>query len=160
MQRSVSAFAAATAVAFATAVAGCGPSASAPNPTPVSALTSHHKPAPPHMPAQHPAGAVFVLDLTDQAAVQPATVDFASNATLEDMRWSHWGGGVANGRGTVALRDCTPSCVNGHTVKYPVTVTLSHPASCFGAHFYGDSVIVAETARGPQRLPSFIRNPC
>jgi hypothetical protein len=160
MQRSVSRFAAGAAVVLATAVAGCGPSASAPNPIPVSAVTNEHKPAPPHLPAHHAADALFVLDLSDQAAVQPATVDFESNGRLERMRWSHWGAPVTNGHGTLALRDCTPSCVGGHTVDYPVTVTLSHPASCFGAHFYGDSVVVAETSRGRQRLPSFIRNPC
>ena len=90
------------------------------------------------------------------ASVTDADID----AMLESMRWSQWGGAVASGRGTVALRDCTPSCANGHTVDYPVTVTLTHPVSCFGVRFYGDSLIVAETARGRQRLPSFIRNPC
>jgi hypothetical protein len=160
MQRSVSTFAAAAAVVIATSVAGCGPSASAPDPVPVSTVPTAHKPAPPHVPAQHPAGAVFVLDITDHATLRPTTVDFASNATLVRMQWSHWGGAVADGHGTAAVRICTPSCVDGHTVEYPATVTLSHPASCFGAHFYGDSSIVAETRRGPRRLVSFIRNPC
>lgn len=160
MQRSVSRFVAAVGVVLATAVAGCGPSASAPDPVPVSTVPTGHKPAPPHLPAHHPAGAVFVLDITDQATLRPATVDFASNATLVRMQWSQWGGAVADGHGTAAVRICTPSCVTGHTVEYPATVTLSHPASCYGARFYGVSSIVAETRRGPRRLTSFIRNPC
>lgn len=160
MQRFVSRFAAAAAVVLATAVAGCGASASPPDPKPISTVPTEHNPAPPHLPAHHSADSVFVLDLTDRAAIQPDTVEFALHGTLERMHWSHWGAAVANGHGTASVRICTPSCVDGHTVDYPATVTLSHPASCFGAHFYGDSSIVAETQRGPWRLGSLIRNPC
>jgi hypothetical protein len=154
-------FTAAAAVAIvAAAVCGCGASAARPDPTPVSTMPTEHVPAPPHLPADHPAGATFVLDLTDQAAVQPATVDFEEHGTLEDMHWSHWGAAVADGHGKALVRVCNPSCVGGYTVSYPVTVTLSNRASCFGARFYGDSSIVADTRRGPYRLDSFIRNPC
>jgi len=58
------------------------------------------------------------------------------------------------------VRICSPSCVDGHTAAYPVTVTLSSRKSCFGAHFYGDSSVIADTRHGRQRLASFIRNPC
>ena len=160
MQKSVTRFAAAAALAAAMVVAGCGASAAPPDPKPVSSVPTEHEPAPPHLPAQHPAQAIFVLDLTDRATVQPTTVYFAQHATLERMQWSHWGAAVANGRGTAVVRICTPSCVRGHTADYPATVTLSHRTSCFGANFYGDSSIVAETRRGPWRLASFIRNPC
>lgn len=157
----MSRFVAATAaVIAAAALSGCGPSASAPDPTPVSAVPTEHRPAPPHLPAHHPAGAVFVLDLTDHATVEPTTVDFALHGTLMHMQWSNWGAAVADGHGTAAVRICTPSCVDGHTALYPATVTLSHRTYCFGAHFYGDSSIVAETRRGPWQLASFIRNPC
>ena len=161
MQRSVSRFAAATAAVIAlAALSGCGPGASAPDPTPVSSVPTEHKPAPPILPAHHPPGAIFVIDLTDRATVQPAMVDFALHGTLERIQWSNWGAAVAGGRGTALLRICTPDCVDGHTASYPATVTLSHRASCFGAHFYGDSSIVIDTARGRETLASFIRNPC
>lgn len=161
MQRLVSKFAAAAAAVFTAAVlSACGSSASAPDPTPVSTIPTEHKPAPPHLPAHDLAGKVFVLDLTDRAAIQPTTVDFALHGTLERMQWSHWGAAVTDGHGTAAVRICTPSCVAGHTAFYPATVTLSHRAPCFGTRFYGDSSIVAETRRGPMRLASFIRNPC
>lgn len=157
----MSRFAAATAAAIAAAaLSGCGPSASAPDPTPISTVPTEHRPAPPHLPAHHPADAMFVLDLTDRATIQPTTVYFAEHATLERMQWSHWGAAVAAGHGIAAVRICTPSCVDGHTARYPATVTLSHRTSCFGAHFYGNSSIVADTRRGPWQLASFIRNPC
>jgi len=161
MQRSLSKLTAVAAVAFAAAaLCGCGVSGSRPDPTPISTNSTKFVPAPPHLPAHHPAGAVFVLDLTDHATVRPATVDVASNGTLEDMQWSTWGTAVASGHGTEAIRDCNPSCAAGQTVSYPVTVSLSHPTSCFGAHFYAASSIVAETSRGPAHLISYIRNPC
>ena len=160
MQRSVSRFAAAAAVVLAAALTGCGPTASAPDPKPISTLPTDHKPAPPQLPAHHPSGAVFVLDLTDRAALRPPTVEFALHGTLERMQWHNWGGAVAQGRGTARLRICNPDCVDGHTASYPATVTLSHRVSCFGAHFYGDSSIVIDTARRRQTLASFIRNPC
>ena len=161
MQRSVSRFAAAAAVALATVLAGCGPSASAPDPTPISTVPQQHsKPAPPHLPAHHSPGAVFVLDLTDSATIQPTTVDFALHGTLLHMRWSNWGAAVTKGQGTAVIRICTPSCVAGHSASYPATVTLTSRTSCFGAHFYADSSIVIDTSRGRQKLASFIRNPC
>lgn len=160
MQRSVTRFAAPAAVVLAAVLAGCGPTASAPDPKPVSSVPTEHNPAAPQLPAHHPPGAVFVLDLTDRAAVRPSTVEFASHGTLERMQWRNWGGSVADGRGTAQVRICTPDCVHGHTASYPATVSLGHPASCFGAHFYGDSSIVVDTTRGRQKLASFIRNPC
>jgi hypothetical protein len=160
MQRSLSRFAAGSAIALASFLAGCGASASRPDPTPVSAVATSQKPAPPRLPAHHASDAIFVLDLTDRAAVQPTTVFFASDGTLEHMQWRHWGDAVTDGRGTAAVRVCTPDCVDGHTVFYPVTVTLSHRTSCFGARFYGDSSIVAETRRGPAHFISYIRDPC
>lgn len=160
MQGSVSRFAAVAAVAVAAVLAGCGPTASAPDPKPISTVPTKHTPAPPHLPTHHAAGAIFVLDLTDSATVRPSQIDFALHGTLKRMQWHSWGGAVADGRGTALLRICTPDCVSGHTASYPAAVTLSHPASCFGAHFYGDSSIVIDTSRGRQKLASFIRNPC
>jgi hypothetical protein len=142
------------------ALSACGASASRPDPTPVTAIVNEHKPAPPHLPAHHAASAVFVLDLTDHATVRPATLFPSADGTLEHMQWSNWGAAVTSGHGTAVLRICTPSCVKGYIVSYPVTVTLSHPSSCFGAHFYAASSLVAETKHGPWRLISYLRNPC
>lgn len=146
----------------AAAVAGCGGSAGAsrPDPKPVKLSSGPSRPVSPRFPGGRPAGAIFVVDLTNNAAVRPATLAFASNGTLTKLQWSGWGGSAADGHGTAVLRVCTPSCVQGHSVSYPVTVHLSSPASCFGAHFYGDSSVVVDMPRGRERLASFIRNPC
>jgi hypothetical protein len=161
MQELVSRVRTAAAVAIAVAaLAGCGASASRPDPTPVSTNPTKFVAGPPRLPAHHPAGAVYVLDLTDLAAVQPTTVQFQEHDWLQHMQWTRWGAAVADGHGTVSIRVCNPSCVSGYTVTYPATVTLSHRVSCFGADFYVASSIIAETRRGPSPVPSLIRNPC
>lgn len=145
-------------------LAGCGSSASAARPvtTPVSQVSTRvaYRPAPPQLPAGHPNGALYVLDLTNVGKVEPATLAFASNATLLHLRWSDWGGSSAVAHGTVMLRSCTPDCATGQLIPYPGTVKLSRVTSCYHARFYVASSVVAETRNGPWRLASFTLNPC
>ena len=145
----------------AVAIAGCGGSAGArPVPKPLKVSVVPYKQAPPQLPAGHPAGALYVLDLTNIGHVQPATLAFASDGILHHLRWSSWGGSVAVAHGTAVLRSCKPDCATGPLVSYPGTVKLSGLESCDHARFYVDSSVVAETKNGPWRLASFMRNPC
>jgi hypothetical protein len=54
------------------------------------------------------------------------------NTLLEKLHWSSWSASKAAGSGTYSVNDCTPTCVAGHFVNYPVTVTLSKPRACTG----------------------------
>ena len=141
---------------------GCGSAAaSRPDPKPLNTSTvPPFKPAPPQLPAGHPAGALYVLDLTNVGKVKPATVAFASDGVLLHLVWSSWGGSVAVAHGTALLRDCHPDCATGPLVPYPGTIRLSALRSCDHARFYVGSSVVAETRRGPWRLASFMRDPC
>lgn len=51
---------------------------------------------------------------------------------LVALSWSHWGGRVARGSGTTALRDplCRPSCPRAKVFRYPARITLSRPRIC------------------------------
>lgn len=154
---------AAVALLAALALTGCG-SASAgsrPDPKPVSQVrVPPFKPPPPRLPAGHPSGALYVLDLTNIGKAEPATLAFASNAVLLHLHWSSWGGSVAVAHGTALLRSCHPDCATSPLVPYPGTVRLSGLESCYHARFYVDSSVVAETTKGPWRLASFMLNPC
>jgi hypothetical protein len=44
---------------------------------------------------------------------------------LHDLTWTGWGEPTATARGTVSEVVCEPSCVNGHEVRSPATVTVS-----------------------------------
>ncbi|MGN6871638.1 MAG: hypothetical protein ACTHMY_24850 [Solirubrobacteraceae bacterium] len=147
--------------AAAVAIAGCGGSAGArPVPKPLTVSVVPYKQAPPQLPAGHPAGALYVLDLTNIGHAQPATLAFASHGILKQLRWSSWGGSVAVAHGTAVLRSCKPDCATGPLVSYPGTVKLTGLKACDGARFYVDSSVVADTKTGPWRLASFMRNPC
>jgi hypothetical protein len=148
-------------LAAAVAIAGCGASAGArPVPKPLTVSVVPYKQAPPQLPAGHPPGALYVLDLTNIGHVKPATLNFASDGTLLHLQWSSWGGPVAVAHGTALLRTCKPDCATGPLVSYPGTVKLSGLKACDHARFYVDSSVVAETRNGPWRLASFMRNPC
>jgi hypothetical protein len=149
-------------VLAALALAGCGSAAaSRPDAKPVAQVSvpSFHPP-PPKLPAGHAPGALYVLDLSNTGKTEPAALDFASDGVLLHLRWSSWGGSVAVAHGTALLRDCHPDCATGRLVPYPGTVKLSGLESCYDAHFYVDSSVVAETTNGPWRLASFMLNPC
>lgn len=148
-------------LAAAVAVAGCGASAGArPVTKPVTVAVVPYKQAPPQLPAGHPAGALYVLDLTNIGHVKPATLAFASDGKLLDLRWSSWGGPEAVAHGTALLRTCKPDCATSPLVSYPGTVKLSGIKTCDKARFYTQSSVVAATKSGPWRLASFMRNPC
>jgi len=148
-------------LAAAVATAGCGASAGArPVPKPVTVAVVPYKQAPPQLPPGRPAGALYVLDLTNIGHVRPATLAFASDGKLLDLQWSSWGGSVAVAHGTALLRTCKPDCARSPLVSYPGTVKLSGLKSCDNARFYTASSVVAGTKSGPWRLASFMRNPC
>jgi hypothetical protein len=152
---------AALALLCAAALAGCGASASGrPVPTPVQVHAVPFKPAPPQLPPHHPAGAVYVLDLTNIGHITPAKLAFASNASLLSVSWNGWGGATAVGHGTVLLRTCKPDCATSPLARYPATVKLSDLKACHAARFYVGSSVVAETSHGPWQLASFVRDPC
>jgi hypothetical protein len=148
-------------LAAAVAIAGCGGSAGArPVPKPLTVAVVPYKQAPPQLPAGHPRGALYVLDLTNIGHIKPATLNFASDGILKDLRWSSWGGSVAVAHGTAVLRSCKPDCATGPLISYPGTVKLSGLKACDNARFYVASSVVAETKKGPWRLASFMKNPC
>jgi hypothetical protein len=142
--------------------AGCGASASGAgtNATPIKLQVVPYKPTPPQLPPGHPPGAIYVLDLTNRPAMEPATLDFASDGSLLHVKWSGWGQPVAVGHGVVEVRECQPNCATGQLVSYPGTVKLTGLTSCYNARFYVDSSVVAEPRSGPWQLASFMRNPC
>lgn len=150
------------ALALAPVLAGCGSTASAarPVPTPLKVTVVPYRPAPPQLPAGHPAGALYVLDLTNRGHVAPSTLQADADAVLLHLRWSSWGGPVAVAQGTAEVRGCHPDCATGQLVDYTATIRLSDVESCDGARFYVDSSVVAQTKHGPWHLASVLRNPC
>jgi hypothetical protein len=66
---------------------------------------------------------------------QPAQIVIActdGTEMLKGLKWSRWNGREATGTGRDYVVSCTPDCAAGHRSVYPVTVTLTKPATCPG----------------------------
>lgn len=50
-----------------------------------------------------------------------------ANTEIRSMTWKTWSSNIALGTGTYEYNTCTPTCVAGHNVNDPATVTLSKP---------------------------------
>jgi hypothetical protein len=106
-------------------------------------------------------GLVGVVDLDGVAAIRPKRLDFASDATLEDITWSTWGDGAAEGSGQVRMVDCDPTCAQGKAVEFKATVRLVQPKACQEGQFYDRvEVRLERTDGGPSEPASFVRAPC
>ena len=107
------------------------------------------------------AGAIAVVDLTGTVAIEPGTLETASDATLEGVRWSEWGAGGAEGSGELALLDCQPTCAGGGTDRVPATIRLSGVKTCDGRRYFatGEVVLERDAPSGGQPA-SYVRAPC
>lgn len=106
-------------------------------------------------------GTVGVVGLDGRPLVRPERLEFASDATLEDVRWTRWSGEEAVGRGAVRLLDCDPSCAQGEPKRYEATVRLARPKACTGGQFYDRAEVRLERPDdGASEPASFVRAPC
>ena len=61
------------------------------------------------------------------ALVRPKTYILTcgdGNVLLRKLSWTSWTPGLASATGTLSRNTCTPSCVAGHFVSYPVLVVF------------------------------------
>lgn len=106
-------------------------------------------------------GTVGVVGLDGRPLVRPKTLEFASDATLEDVRWSRWSGEEAVGRGVARLLECDPTCAQGTEKRYEATVRLVRPKACSDGQFYDRAEVRLERpGGGPSDPASFVRAPC
>lgn len=151
----------AAACVAAVAVAGFAESKSSSTPRlPISFPNLGYRPYPPRLPAGLPHDAVLVVDLTNAGGIHPASLRFASDATLSGAHWTGWGAATTTGRGTATVRICTPSCGGGHDAQYPATMTLSGIRTCGAHRYYEQARVMLTTAKGPKPWGAFIRPPC
>ncbi|MEV5987156.1 hypothetical protein AB0L85_19365 [Streptomyces sp. NPDC052051] len=69
-----------------------------------------------------------IADCEGKSLSEPTTLLIACGdgaATLLALTWTAWGEPSATAQGVVAEVVCEPSCVNGHEVRVPATVTVS-----------------------------------
>ncbi|MGH9099445.1 MAG: hypothetical protein ACRDV8_04340 [Acidimicrobiales bacterium] len=77
-----------------------------------------------------PASLPRVLDCAGKAVVRPSSYVLTcadANSYFDGIVWATWGPTTARARATYVQNTCTPTCVAGHFVRYPATLTLSAP---------------------------------
>lgn len=77
------------------------------------------------------------LKITDctKATSSPKSVTLTcadANTVLGGLRWSSFGGFVAQAKGTLEVNKCEPNCAAGKFSKYPVKATASGTRKCKG----------------------------
>jgi hypothetical protein len=90
------------------------------------------------------AGQIGVVDLSDRAGIEPATMDVNREQTLDGLRWSGWGNPSATGRGEVDTLICDPTCATGRRERSTAVIVLSKPRRCGGRRFYTRSTMTYE----------------
>jgi hypothetical protein len=93
--------------------------------------------------ANHAVDSAFVQRSTSAASEKTVVVDCSyqqqtrpswfiltcadAGDVLADMQWVSWGSTAAFATGVEQINDCTPDCVAGKFIKYPVLVDLWRP---------------------------------
>jgi hypothetical protein len=102
------------------------------------------------------AGAVGVVDEAGNVGVRPRTMDTASDAQLQDLRWTRWDAAGASGTGRLRELVCEPTCATGRPRFVPATVTLSSVRQCGGRSYFDAAQV---SVRGEQPAV-YVRAPC
>jgi len=103
------------------------------------------------------AGAVGVVDVTGAVGVKPTVLDTARDSRVESLTWTRWDTSGAEGRGTLRVRDCQPSCAHGLTKAVPATVVLSSVRVCDGRHYFSSAEVRVDAGEPPA---TYVRAPC
>jgi hypothetical protein len=107
------------------------------------------------------AGQIAVVDLSNRAGIEPATMDVNREQTLDALRWSGWGNPRATGRGKVDTLICDPTCATGRRERSTAVIVLSKPRRCGNRHFYTrSSMTYEEPGTNRTRAPdTYLRTP-
>jgi hypothetical protein len=107
------------------------------------------------------AGQIAVVDLSNRAGIEPATMDVNREQTLDGVRWSGWGNPSTTGRGEVDTLVCDPTCATGRRERSTAVIVLSKPRRCGGRRFYTrSSMTYEEPGTNRTRAPdTYLRTP-
>jgi hypothetical protein len=102
-------------------------------------------------------GAIGVVDPFGIVAVEPETLDTASDITLTGLRWTSWDSAGAVGSGTLRMPDCQPTCATGGVDERPARVSLTGVKVCDGRRYFDHAEVRLD---GSDQPASYVRAPC
>jgi hypothetical protein len=114
------------------------------------------KPASPEVAGALDAGVVGVVDMAGNVGVRPPVMETASDAELQDVRWTRWDAAGAAGTGRLRELVCEPTCATGRPRFVPASVVLSSVRQCGGRSYFD----VARLSVRGERPAIYVRAPC
>ena len=101
---------------------------------------------------------VVVFNCLGQPQIRPKSFVLTcadDNSYLAGLSWSSWMAGAALGKGIWHINNCTPDCVHGHFLTYPVDVTFWRPRPVTNNpdERYLTRITMSETSPLGQRRP-------
>jgi hypothetical protein len=102
-------------------------------------------------------GAVGVVGVEGDIGVRPRSLEVSADGTLEGLEWTSWTSRSAEGRGSLLLRDCDPTCANGSLDELDAAVRLSQPRPCGRATYFDRAEVTVHGAAPPT---TYVRAPC
>lgn len=127
---------------------------------PIAAKHSPAAPVPGAARALRAAPGTWLLDVTGHLLRQPARMDFASDASLEQLRWRGWGSSRASASGRARLLSCEPDCADGKVYRRPARIRVSGLERCGRARFYGAATVTYRDRGRWRPVADYIRAPC
>ena len=97
-----------------------------------------------------------VVDEAGNVGVRPRTMEVASDAELQDLRWIRWDATGASATGRLRELVCEPTCATGRPRFVPASVTLSSVRECRGRSYFDAAQL---SVRGEQPAV-YVRAPC
>jgi hypothetical protein len=105
-------------------------------------------------------GAIGVVDLSGTVAIEPSSLDTASDLTLSGVRWTSWGAGGASGAGTLRIVTCQPTCASSSVKDVPARIELSGVKSCSGRRYFARGQVLVDGADADSEPATYVRAPC
>jgi hypothetical protein len=105
-------------------------------------------------------GAIGVVDLSGTVAIEPSSLDTASDLTLSGVHWTSWGAGGATGAGTLRIVTCQPTCASSGTKDVPARIELSGVKSCSGRRYFAHGRVLVDPADAASEPVTYVRAPC
>jgi hypothetical protein len=105
-------------------------------------------------------GAIGVVDLSGTVAIEPPSLDTASDLTLSGVHWRSWGAGGASGSGTLRILTCQPTCASSSVKDVPARIELSGVKSCSGRRYFSHGLVLIAPADAASEPVTYVRAPC
>jgi hypothetical protein len=106
------------------------------------------------------AGAIGVVDLTGAVGVRPKQLVTAKDGLLQALKWTRWGADGAEGRGSLRMLVCQPTCAGGQIEQLPAVIRLTGVRTCGAARYFATSKLVVDPAPADGQPASYVRAPC